>query len=72
MLHLKEDDKAPSFTGTDQHGNKVSLKDFKGRKLILYFYPQDDTPTCTKEACNLRDNWAKLRRAGISVAGVSV
>lgn len=71
MLHLKEGDKAPAFTGTDQRGNKVSLKDFKGHKLILYFYPEDDTPTCTIQACNLRDNYALLKQEGYAILGVS-
>ena len=71
MLHLKEGDKAPAFTGKDQNGNKVSLSDFKGHKVILYFYPQDDTPTCTVQACNLRDNYALLKKEGYTVLGVS-
>jgi len=69
---LQEGDPAPSFTATDQDGQPVSLADYKGKKLALFFYPQDDTPTCTKEACNLRDGYARLRRAGISVLGVSI
>lgn len=71
MTHLKEGDKAPAFTGIDAQGNTVSLADFKGRKLALYFYPQDDTPTCTVQACNLRDNFALLKKEGIAVLGVS-
>ena len=71
MTHLKEGDKAPAFTGKDQNGEKVSLSDLKGKKLALYFYPQDDTPTCTVQACNLRDHFADLRRQGITVLGVS-
>lgn len=71
MVTLKEGDKAPAFTGTDQDGKKVSLADFKGKKLVLYFYPEDDTPTCTIQACNLRDNHALLRRHGLEVVGVS-
>jgi peroxiredoxin Q/BCP len=71
MLHLKEGDKAPAFTGTDQNGNKVSLSGFKGHKVILYFYPEDDTPTCTIQACNLRDNYALLKKEGFIVLGVS-
>src|SRR5690349_18528845 len=58
MTHLKEGEKAPAFTGKDAQGNKVSLADYKGRRIALYFYPQDDTPTCTVQACNLRDNVA--------------
>jgi peroxiredoxin Q/BCP len=71
MIQLKEGDKAPAFTGKDADGKKVSLADFKGRPLVLYFYPEDDTPTCTIQACNLRDNYALLRAAGLSVVGVS-
>jgi len=71
MIQLKEGDKAPAFTGKDQNGNKVSLSDYKGHKLILYFYPEDDTPTCTIQACNLRDNYALLKRQGLSILGIS-
>lgn len=63
--------KAPAFTAKDQDGNIVSLKDFKGKKVALYFYPHDNTPTCTTEACNLRDNFTLLSTAGITVIGVS-
>lgn len=63
--------KAPDFKVKDQEGNPISLKDFRGRKVILYFYPQDDTETCTKEACNLRDNHALLAEQGFVVLGVS-
>ena len=66
-----EGKKAPVFTGTDQNGNKVSLSNLKGKKLVLYFYPQDDTPTCAQEACNLRDNFGILTEAGFNVIGVS-
>lgn len=69
--HLTEGQKAPAFTGKDQNGNKVSLSDFKGQVVALYFYPQDDTPTCTAQACNLRDNDALLKQHGIKVIGVS-
>lgn len=69
---LQEGDAAPAFTATDQDGKPVSLADYKGKKLALFFYPQDDTPTCTKEACNLRDGFPTLRKAGISVLGVSI
>ncbi|MBA4167150.1 MAG: thioredoxin-dependent thiol peroxidase [Chitinophagaceae bacterium] len=69
---LKKGDKAPSFTANDQNGEPVSLNDFKGKKLALFFYPKDDTPTCTKEACNLRDSYPALRRSGIAVLGVSI
>lgn len=69
---LQPGDPAPDFSGTDQNGNPVSLSDFKGSKLALYFYPKDDTPGCTKEACNLRDNYSALLKAGIKVLGVSI
>lgn len=69
--HLKKGDQAPEFTGKDQNGNEISLSDYKGDKLVLYFYPKDDTPGCTKEACNLRDNFQKLQDAGIKILGVS-
>jgi peroxiredoxin Q/BCP len=63
---------APDFSIKDQSGNIVSLHDFSGKKLALYFYPKDNTPTCTEQACNLRDNIAALRDKGITVLGVSV
>ena len=69
---LQEGDKAPDFIGRDEHGNKVALKDLRGKKVILYFYPEDDTPTCTTESCNLRDNYSKLKRKGYVVFGVSI
>jgi len=71
MTHLQEGDKAPAFSGKDANGNTVSLADYKGKRVVLYFYPQDDTPTCTVQACNLRDNNSLLRAAGFSVLGVS-
>ncbi|MEO8854891.1 MAG: peroxiredoxin, partial [Ginsengibacter sp.] len=71
MITLTEGDKAPAFTTKDQNGNTVSSKDFLGKKVVLYFYPQDDTPTCTIEACNLRDNYSELKKAGLVVLGVS-
>lgn len=71
MITLKEGDKAPAFTGKDQDDKKVSLADYKGKKLVLYFYPEDDTPTCTIQACNLRDNFALLKQNGFTVLGVS-
>ncbi|WP_207512129.1 thioredoxin-dependent thiol peroxidase [Longitalea luteola] len=71
MITLKEGDKAPAFSGKDQNGKKVSLSEFKGKKLVLYFYPEDDTPTCTVQACNLRDNYALLKKNGFEVIGVS-
>jgi peroxiredoxin Q/BCP len=71
MITLKEGDKAPAFTAKDQDGNKVSLKDFAGKKVVLYFYPEDNTPTCTVQACNLRDNMGVLNKHGFTVLGVS-
>jgi peroxiredoxin Q/BCP len=71
MSHLKVGDKAPEIQGMDQHGNPVSLSSFKGKKLVLYFYPKDDTPGCTAEACNLRDNYDALKKAGFEILGVS-
>ena len=71
MTHLKEGQKAPLFEGVDQNGKKINLKDFKGKKVILYFYPKDDTPGCTAEACNLRDNYEELLKKGFVVLGVS-
>lgn len=72
MFKLNPGDKAPLFTGTDQNGKKVSLRDFKGKKLVLYFYPEDDTPGCTAEACDFRDNYASLIAKGYEVVGVSI
>lgn len=71
MTTLAEGQKAPDFTAKDQNGNPVSLKDFRGKKVVLYFYPEDDTPTCTIEACNLRDNYSDLNKAGLVVIGIS-
>ncbi|MCW5906579.1 MAG: thioredoxin-dependent thiol peroxidase [Chitinophagales bacterium] len=68
---LNEGDKAPAFKAKDENGKSISLKDFAGKKLILYFYPQDDTPTCTQEACNFRDNFSLLTKQGYVVLGVS-
>lgn len=70
-MALKIGTKAPAFAGVDQNGNTVALKDFAGKKVILYFYPKDDTPGCTAQACNLRDNYAALLKAGYAVVGVS-
>jgi len=69
--HLQVGDKAPSFKGIDQDGNKISLSNFKGQKIVLFFYPEDDTPTCTIQACNLRDNYALLTKNGFKVIGIS-
>jgi peroxiredoxin Q/BCP len=68
---LQEGQKAPDFTGKDQDGNTVSLHDFQGKKIVLYFYPKDDTPGCTAQACNLRDNYTALIKSGYVVIGVS-
>ena len=68
---LKEGDKAPDFSSKDQDGNPVKLSDFKGQKVVLYFYPKDDTPGCTKEACSFRDADDVYRDKGIKVLGVS-
>ncbi|MCB0376234.1 MAG: peroxiredoxin, partial [Sinomicrobium sp.] len=69
--HLKAGDPAPEFSGLNENGETVSLSDFRGKKLILFFYPQDNTPSCTIEACNLRDNYSKLKKAGFALLGVS-
>ena len=71
MTELKEGIHAPAFEGVDQNGNKISLNDFKGKKVILYFYPKDDTPGCTAQACNLRDNYSELIQKGFQVIGIS-
>jgi peroxiredoxin Q/BCP len=68
---LKEGDAAPDFETRDAEGNPVRLSDLRGRKVVLYFYPKDDTPGCTKEACGFRDSFAEFRRRGIEVLGVS-
>ena len=71
MISLKVGDKAPEFTLADGSGNQVKLSGFKGRKVVLYFYPKDDTPGCTKEACNFRDNLSALKKLNAEVLGVS-
>ncbi|MEI7012471.1 thioredoxin-dependent thiol peroxidase [Leptospira licerasiae] len=72
MSTLKAGSKAPSFTALNQDGEKVSLKDLAGKKgLVLYFYPKDQTPGCTTEACDFRDNFARLKKEGYNVVGVS-
>lgn len=68
---LEEGKKAPAFTAIDQDGEKIKLADFKGKKLALYFYPKDNTSTCTVQACNLRDGFKELAKKGIEVIGVS-
>lgn len=72
MINLTNGSKAPEFEGVDQNGNKISLADFKGKKVVLYFYPKDDTPGCTAQACNLRDNYTDLLKKGFQVVGVSI
>jgi peroxiredoxin Q/BCP len=71
MNTLKEGDKVPNFTVNDQDGNPVSLTDYSGKKLVVFFYPAASTPGCTAEACNLRDNYKALQEAGYSLLGVS-
>ena len=71
MITLKEGDKAPAFTGRDQAGKSIKLSDYRGKKVVLYFYPEDDTPTCTVQACNLRDNYVVLQQHGFEVIGIS-
>ena len=71
MSTLKQGDKAPAINAKDKSGNTISLNDYAGKKLVLYFYPKDDTPGCTAEACNLRDNYDSLLNAGFDVIGVS-
>lgn len=71
MMMLKVGDKAPDFKLSDQQGNDTKLSDFKGRKVVLYFYPKDDTPGCTKEACDFRDIIAQLKKLNAEVLGVS-
>jgi len=70
-MAVEEGKAAPAFTLPDQDGNKVALKDLKGKDVILYFYPKDDTPGCTKEACGFRDAWKTLQKKGVVVLGVS-
>ena len=71
MAELKEGEQAPAFTAKDQHGKTVSLSDFLGKDVILYFYPKDDTPGCTAEACSFRDNYQSLLSQGYEVIGIS-
>jgi len=72
MEELKVGDKAPDFKATNQAGETISLADFSGKKLILYFYPKDNTPGCTTESCNFRDNYQSLIHKGFEVVGVSI
>jgi peroxiredoxin Q/BCP len=68
---LEEGQKCPQFSSVDQDGNEVKLKDFKGKKLVLFFYPKDMTPGCTTEACDFRDSYKKIVKKGVEVLGVS-
>ena len=70
-MKLEKGQKAPEFTGIDQNGDTVSLSDYRGKKLVMYFYPKDDTPGCTAQACDLRDNYNTLLAKGYEVIGVS-
>jgi peroxiredoxin Q/BCP len=72
VIKLKEGDQAPDFAVPDASGKTVRLKDLRGKKVVLYFYPKDDTPGCTKEACSFRDSFAKFKKRGIEVLGVSL
>ena len=71
VTSLKKGDEAPDFSGKNQDGKLISLKDFKGKKLVIYFYPKDDTPGCTAQACNIRDNYAVLKKNGYAIIGIS-
>ena len=70
-MALQVGDSAPDFSASDQQGNTVRLSDFRGKKVVIYFYPKDDTPGCTAQACNLRDNHSELQQAGYEVMGIS-
>ena len=72
MSNIKKGDQAPSFQGVNQRGESVSLANYSGKKLVLYFYPKDDTPGCTAEACNLRDNYDQFISKGYAILGVSL
>ena len=71
MTHLKVGDKAPDFSAKDQDGNTISLSDYKGKKLVVFFYPKASTPGCTVEACNLNDNYERFQAQGYEILGVS-
>ena len=71
MSYLQVGDKAPDFKAKNQEGKTIQLSDFLGKKVVLYFYPKDDTPSCTAESCNLRDNYSGLTSRGFEVIGVS-
>ncbi len=72
VAKLKEGEKAPDFAVNDETGQVVRLRDLRGKKVVLYFYPKDDTPGCTREACSFRDSFAKFKKRGIEVFGVSL
>lgn len=69
---MKVGDKAPDYLGIDQNGKEIHLNSYKGKKVVLYFYPKDNTPGCTAQACNLRDNYTSLQKEGYEVIGVSI
>jgi thioredoxin-dependent peroxiredoxin len=71
MKHLKVGDKAPSWSGKDQNGKAINQKSYEGKKAVVYFYPKDNTPGCTAQACNIRDNWSELQKKGVEVIGLS-
>ena len=71
MITLQAGDTAPDFSANKQNGQKINLKDYRGKKVVLYFYPKDNTPGCTTQACNLRDNYTLLKRQGYEIIGIS-
>ena len=72
MTGLKVGDRMPDFQGKDQNGKEIASRDFTGKKLVIYFYPKDNTPACTNQACSLRDSYGELKKAGYSILGVSM
>jgi peroxiredoxin Q/BCP len=72
MTGLKVGDRMPDFQGKDQNGKEITSRDFTGKKLVIYFYPKDNTPACTNQACSLRDSYGELTKAGYSILGVSM
>ena len=71
MKHLKIGDNAPNFSSKDQNGKEINLSDYTGKKVVIYFYPKDNTPGCTAQACNIRDNYSTIQEKGIIILGVS-
>ncbi len=71
MKHLKIGDNAPNFSSKDQNGKEINLSDYTGKKVVIYFYPKDNTPGCTAQACNIRDNYSTILKEGIVILGVS-